>query len=190
MWRWKRCKQQTDRKNIVQKEMNAVSLNLNARKRWKWRKTTLERHLVHFYWCLSDCIFSLPLDGIYDAHWACCDVHLIRWGMCESLLTSSLQWKRREDEDEQINSVYAWHYPHFDLQSNLIVRSSVDLTSKCVCVECAHMRDREQLCVYDNKDLDLDFAFYRKSIFKCKRKPIKAPLSAYYIAALLHFTHI
>lgn len=81
--RWKRCKQQTDRKNIVQKEINAVSLNLNARKRWKWRKTTLEKHLVHFYWCLSDCSFSLPLDGIYDAHWACCDVHLIRWGMCE-----------------------------------------------------------------------------------------------------------
>lgn len=28
--RWKRCKQQTDRKNIMQKEINAVSLNLNA----------------------------------------------------------------------------------------------------------------------------------------------------------------
>lgn len=63
----------------------------------------------------------------------------------------------------------------FDLQSNLIVRSSVVLTPKCMSV------------LESNKDLDLDLAFYRKSIWKCRGKSIKASQCAYYIAPAILF---
>lgn len=126
MRRWKRCKQQTDRKKIVQKEINAIFLH--AKERWKQTETALEKHLVHFYWCLSGCSSSLflcvcELGGIYDAHCALTSILYVRAYVRKRVY--SLQWIRMKGEDEQINSVYTWHCPHFDLQSNLIVRPTV-----------------------------------------------------------------
>lgn len=114
-------------KKILQKEINVVEYFWMQRRDENKKVKTLEKHLVHFYWCLSEFFSSFVWIVLNLRCILRCDVYVVRACLCD--VCERVDFTRgkmdSKSEDEQINSVYAWHYPHFDLQSNLIVRSSV-----------------------------------------------------------------